>query len=683
MRRSFIGALTLLSLPLVSTVSGAGSPNTGFVPVPGGNLFYEEQGAGPAVILIHGGMLDHRMWNPQVEVLAEDYRVIRYDVACHGQSSKPEADWRNFEHLEALMDALEVESASLVGLSLGGRIAIDFAIAFPERVRALVLVGPGMSGFPFTGRDWSGSLGERFRARSAGDAERIADLFMRSWLAGPHRTPSQVDPAVWARVREMAVPNALDMAEGSELEPTAVGRLGEIRAPVLIIEGELDCEDIHLIADLIERRIAGTRRVVIPGVAHMPTLERPSEVNLLLLDFLGRPPAARASDPVLFAGSEMVAVEGGQLWVERAGEGDPVVLIHDGVVHAVGWDDVLPELASQFQIIRYDRRGYGRSTAPAASFSHLADLEAVLEHVGVERVHLIGSSAGGGLAIDFALAHPEQVASLTLVGAVVSGFPYTGHMRSRGGRLTAAVYADPAEARRYWTTVDPYLMAPESQAVRERVAAILEAFPHNLGPGTGRLAVAPPPALPRLDSIRVPTLVLVGEHDIPDVHAHAGAIAAGIPHARRDLIAGCGHLPYLEQPRAFVDKVVPFLQSAPFLAVLDQQGAAAATELLRAARATDRATILFSENELNTQGYELLFAGSVSDAIDLFRLNVEAFSASANTHDSLGEALLAAGDREGAVTSYRKALEIDPATASARAALRDLGALPAETPQTR
>jgi tetratricopeptide (TPR) repeat protein len=175
----------------------------------------------------------------------------------------------------------------------------------------------------------------------------------------------------------------------------------------------------------------------------------------------------------------------------------------------------------------------------------------------------------------------------------------------------------------------------------------------------------------------------VGEHDIPDVHAHAGAIAAGIPHARRDLIAGCGHLPYLEQPRAFVDKVVPFLQSAPFLAVLDQQGAAAATELLRAARATDRATILFSENELNTQGYELLFAGSVSDAIDLFRLNVEAFPASANTHDSLGEALLAAGDREGAVTSYRKALEIDPATASARAALRDLGALPAETPKTR
>jgi 3-oxoadipate enol-lactonase len=336
----------------------------------------------------------------------------------------------------------------------------------------------------------------------------------------------------------------------------------------------------------------------------------------------------------------------------------------------------LPALASQYEVIRYDRRGYGRSTAPQAPFSHLADLEAVLRHLAVGKVHLIGSSAGGGLAIDFALAHPEQVASLTLVGAVVSGFPLTRHFVGRGGRLTPAILADSVQFRRYWTTIDPYFIAPDSKAARERVAAILEASPQNVSPGKGRFEVNPAPALPRLATVRVPTLVLTGEYDIPDVHAHAGAIAAGIPHAQRAVLAGCGHVAYLEQPEAFVDRVLPFLQSAPFLGVLDNQGAAAAAEALRAARASHRAAVLASEGELNSRGYTLLASGALPEAIAVFRLNTEAFPASANTHDSLGEGLLAAGDREGATAAYRKALEIDPASASARAALQKLGAFP-------
>ncbi|MCU0292976.1 MAG: alpha/beta fold hydrolase [Thermoanaerobaculaceae bacterium] len=683
MRRSLTVVLTVLSLVLLSTVASARAPITGFVPVPGGKLFYEEWGAGPAVMLIHGGMLDHRMWDPQVEALARHYRVIRYDVASHGQSPTPEGEWKSFEHLGLLMQALRVETASLVGLSMGCRIAIDFAIAHPEKVRALVLLDPGMSGFPFTGRDFMARMGESYRARQAGDARRVAELFLASWLAGPHRTPSQVDPAVWARALEMATPNALKRLEGAELEPPAVGRLGEITAPVLVIEGELDCEDIHRIAGLIDRRVPGTRRVVIPGVAHMPNLERPAEVNRLLLDFLRQPPAPPTTRPLVQARQEMVEVEGGRLWAESRGEGEPVVLIHDGLVHAVEWDDVLPGLASQYQVIRYDRRGYGRSTAPQASFSHLADLEAVLRHFAVGKPHLVGSSAGGGLTIDFAVAHPGQVASLTLVGAVVSGFPYTRHFLGRGGRLTQAVFADPEQFRRYWTTTDPYFLAPDSKAARERVAAILEASPQNLQPGSHQLEVPPPPALPRLASIKVPTLVLVGEHDIPDVHAHAGAIAAGIPHARRAVLAGCGHAPYIEQPDDFVATVLPFLQSAPFLGVLDDQGAAAATQVLREARAANRAAILASEDELNRRGYELLANGATQDAIAVFRLNVEAFPTSANTHNSLGEALLAAGDRDGATAAYRKALKLDPTSESARAALQKLGASPAQAPTPR
>jgi pimeloyl-ACP methyl ester carboxylesterase len=368
----------------------------------------------------------------------------------------------------------------------------------------------------------------------------------------------------------------------------------------------------------------------------------------------------------------MVEVEGGRLWCERAGEGEPVVLIHDGVVHAVGWDDVLPALASQFEVIRYDRRGYGRSTAPQSPFSPLADLEAVVRHAGIAKAHLVGSSSGGGLAIDFALAHPEKVASLTLVGAVVSGFPYTRHMQGRGGHLTQKASTDPAEKRRYWSTVDPYFVAPESKATHERVAAILEASPQNLDPARERFSKPRPPALARLATIRVPALVLVGEHDIPDVHTHAGAIAAGIPNARRDVIAESGHVPYMEQPADFTTLVVGFLQGAAFQAILDNEGPARAAEALRAARAKDRAAVLFAENDLNRRAYQKMTDGAGPEAIALFRLNVEAFPASANTWDSLGEALLAAGDREGAKAAYEKALAVDPATPSAKAALQQL-----------
>ncbi|MBP7147539.1 MAG: alpha/beta fold hydrolase [Acidobacteria bacterium] len=661
----------LASLLATSAPARRGSPTAGFVPVPHGTLFYEESGAGPAVILIHGGMLDHEMWDPQLEALT-GFRVVRYDVAAHGRSPKPEQAWNDVEQLAALMGSLEVGSASLVGLSMGGRIAIDFAIAHPDKVRSLVLVDPGLSGYPFTGRDFAAGMRASARARRAGDAARAAELFLRSWLAGPHRTPSAVDPEVWARALQIATPNALTRAEGEALAPPAVGRLAEISVPTLVIEGELDCEDIHRIGRLIERRVPGARRVVIRGVAHMPNLERAAEVNGLLRSFLLEPPAPPPARKSLAARAEWLEVEGGKLWVERSGEGEALLLIHDGIVHSAGWDDVLPALATQYEVIRFDRRGYGRSTVPAARFSDLADLEALVRHLALGRLHIVGSSAGGGLAIDFALAHPEQVRTLTLVGAVVSGFPYTRHFGSRGGRLTAAALNDSTLGRHYWTQTDPYFIAPQSKAVRERVAAILEAAPQNLDPAKGRFATPRPPALPRLPSIRVPTLVLLGEHDIPDVHAHGGAIAAGIPNARREVLSDCGHVPYLEVPGDFATTVLAFLQGAPFQEVLDNEGPRQAKQFLRDARAKDPAAVLFAEDELNDRGYLQLARGASEEAVALFRLNCEAYPASANTWDSLGEALLAAGDREGSTAAYERSLEIDPSSASARAALEKL-----------
>jgi len=674
-----MGYVRLHAIALAALVAGtvlAAPPTQGRAPVAGGTLFYEVRGKGEAVVLIHGGMLDHRAWEPQVEPLARRYRVVRYDVAGHGQSPVPDRRWRYYEHLESLLRHLGIEHATLIGHSLGARIAIDLAIAHPERVDALVLIGPGMSGFPFTGRDWTTASATQDAARRAGNADRATDYFMRSWVAGPHRTPAQVDRKVWGTLREMARPNALVEAWGEELEPPAVGRLSEIRAPTLVIEGELDCEDIHLIGSLVERRVAGARRVLLPGVAHMPGMEAPGEVNRLILDFVRRSRTAPVVPPRKPEEPVLVEVPGGRLWVERQGEGEAVLLVHDGIVHSPLWDDVAPLLATQYSVIRYDRRGYGRSSSPTASYSPLDDLEAVLRHFGVAKVNLVGSSAGAALCVDYALAHPEQVLSLTLVGPVVTGFALTRHVYDRGGRLTAEIWQDPERFRKYWTTTDPFYLAPESREARDRVAALLDANPHNLDFKREALAQEQPPALPRLGEIRVPTLIVVGEQDIGDVHAHAGAIQAGVPSARRIIVPASGHGVPLECPGTLSLETLAHLQNREFLTALANQGPVAAYELLRAARRANPAAVLVSEEELNRRGYDRLRAGKAAEAAAILRLGVEAFPAMANTHDSLGEALLANGDREAALAAYRRALEIDPESPSARAALSALESPP-------
>lgn len=666
--------IAVLTLILCSAVlAGADQPRQGFIQVEGARLFYAEEGKGPAVVLIHGGMLNHHAWDPQVRALARHFRVVLYDAAGHGQSDVPSTSWKTYEHLRALLDHLGIPHAALVGHSMGARIAVDLAIAHPEMVDALVLVGPGMSGFPFTGRDWGINSGGLARAMRAKDSERAVDFFMRSWVAGPHRTPPQVDRRVWAKVREMALPNAGRFAQGEELDPPAVGRLGEVKAPTLVVEGELDCEDIHLVGRWVERQVPGTRRVVIPGVAHLPGMEDPERFNQLLVGFLRSPKAAGVA-PRAGVEEAFVEVPGGRLWADRRGEGEAVLLVHDGIVHSPLWDEVAPSLATQYEVIRFDRRGYGRSTAPTAPYSSLADIEAVLRRFGVEKANLVGSSAGSGLCIDFALAHPEQVLSLTLVGPVVSGFESTRHLMDRGGRLTNAIFGDPDQFRRYWTTGDPFYLAPENVAARQRVAALLEASPQNLRPSERDFEEHPAPALGRLGQIRVPTLIVVGEADIPDVHAHAGVIQAGVPGARRVVVPHSGHGVPLERPEELVSAVLPHLQNRAFLTVLDTQGPAAASALLRDARRVSPAAVLVDEEVLNSRGYAHLGAGRTGEAIAVFRLAVEAFPASANAHDSLGEALLAAGDRPGALASYRAALEIDPAMESARKAVADLEA---------
>jgi pimeloyl-ACP methyl ester carboxylesterase len=248
---------------------------------------------------------------------------------------------------------------------------------------------------------------------------------------------------------------------------------------------------------------------------------------------------------------------GGAVFCEVAGHGPPLVLSHDGIVHRETWDAQFEPLSKSYQVVRWDRRGYGRSDEPVAPYASDEDLARVITSLTEPPVILMGCSTGGLVSLQCTLRHPELVAGLVLVGPIVTGLSMTEHLTSRGGRRAAGDLTA-AEEIEYWSSVDPWFTAPANTAARDRLRALLTANPRNLRPKEQLERGFESPALPLLGQIAVPTLIIVGEHDIADVHAHSGAIEAGIPDARRMVLPGSGHLPHFEIPDEFNATVLSF-----------------------------------------------------------------------------------------------------------------------------
>jgi 3-oxoadipate enol-lactonase len=252
-----------------------------------------------------------------------------------------------------------------------------------------------------------------------------------------------------------------------------------------------------------------------------------------------------------------LAVDG--VHAEVAGSGPPVVLSHDGLLHSESWDAQFGALAADHRVARWDRRGYGRSPRPIAPYSSVEDLAAVVCAVSDARATLVGCSFGGFVSLQCTLDHPWLVAALVLVGPVVTGLPLSEHFLTRGGRPSPSPDAPAGEQVAYWSGTDPWFVAPANTAARQRLRELLTANPQNVRPPMELERQPERPALPRLGEIAVPTLIVAGEQDIADVHAHCGAIEAAIPGARRVVLPGSGHVPHLEVPEAFNRVVRDFL----------------------------------------------------------------------------------------------------------------------------
>jgi len=264
------------------------SPDTGVADVNGAELIYDVAGHGHPLVLIHGGLVDRHLWDDQFDVFARQYRAIRYDVRGYGESSTPTEPYAHHEDLRRLLTFLGVESAYVLGLSMGGGIAIDFTLAYPAMVDALIPVASGLPGYA-----WSESLDEQGAAIqdafSHGDVTHAVEIMTRMWTDGPQRTSAQVDPVVRERVRRMTtamLARPKDEAEPRPLDPAAIARLADIHTPTLVVVGDQDVPDILAIATLLETNIAGARKAVIPETAHHLNMERPEEFNRIVLDFL-------------------------------------------------------------------------------------------------------------------------------------------------------------------------------------------------------------------------------------------------------------------------------------------------------------------------------------------------------------------------------------------------------------
>jgi pimeloyl-ACP methyl ester carboxylesterase len=262
------------------------STDSGYADVAAGPLYYEMRGDGPTVVLLHGANLDRRLWAPQFDTLASAYRTLRYDIRPFGRSSLPETPYSDVEDLRQLLDHRGIDSATLIGLSLGGRVAIDFALTHPSRVEGLVLVGAGVGGYAFTDESERNA-----RYRAAFDRGGV-DEVVEEWLRDPYMSPAMEHAELASVLRLIAQDNssvwlrANRPFDSAELNPPAIDRLDEIRVPTLIIVGPRDVAGIHVVADLLDQRLPMATRVVIPGAGHVVNMEAPDAFNEEVFEFL-------------------------------------------------------------------------------------------------------------------------------------------------------------------------------------------------------------------------------------------------------------------------------------------------------------------------------------------------------------------------------------------------------------
>jgi 3-oxoadipate enol-lactonase len=266
------------------------APETGIMQVAGARLYYEVAGTGPALVLIHADVADHRMWDDQFAAFAQRFRVIRFDKRGFGRTTAEDGAFSPRQDLADLLKHLGIEKTCVLGLSNGGQLAIDLTLERPDLVNGLIAVAAGVSGYQPSATEAEMQLINAYIAlQDQQDIAGLIELGVRAWADGPGQLDGRADVPVREHLREMLANNYRSHHEHLKprgLEPPAVARLDEIHVPTLVIVGDLDFSGTNAAMALLAQHVAGARKVVFPGVAHMVNMEQPERFNAAVLAFL-------------------------------------------------------------------------------------------------------------------------------------------------------------------------------------------------------------------------------------------------------------------------------------------------------------------------------------------------------------------------------------------------------------
>ena len=278
----------------------------GYIPSGDARLYYELAGAGPALVFIHAGVADSRQWQQEFTHFAREYRVLRYDQRGFGKSLPAAGEFSHLADLATLLDGLDLHApVTLVGCSMGGSLALDFALEYPGRVKALVMVGALPSGidlddFNYPGSAYAGWSLEQLihpleeaaeQANEAGDLELAAELETKVFFDGMGRTPAQVNQEMRRLALEM---NRMALTHAAQklgqqkpnTEIKAMQRLDTLKIPLLLVVGEHDEPVVHAGADYLVAHLPGARKVVLPDTAHLANMDHPEQFQQALQAFL-------------------------------------------------------------------------------------------------------------------------------------------------------------------------------------------------------------------------------------------------------------------------------------------------------------------------------------------------------------------------------------------------------------
>jgi len=257
----------------------------------GGNqLAYQVSGNGPqTLVFIHGGGLDHQMWEAQVSYFSKHHQVISYDLRGHGQSSHHNNEALDIDDLLAILHTLGVQNFTLIGCSLGSIIALDLALAYPQKVDKLVLVSPGLVGFQERNHEYLEVLAEYIGYIEKQHIQQAKRILKQLSFYGPHRW--QVGNIVTDFYVEQCLSRFFEsghfarIPQLKEFEPLSL--ITSLHCPLLLVYGKLDYSYIHENVQKIENLIPQTEVVEIDLAAHLPSLEQPEEFNSTLAAFIG------------------------------------------------------------------------------------------------------------------------------------------------------------------------------------------------------------------------------------------------------------------------------------------------------------------------------------------------------------------------------------------------------------